>query len=160
MVATGLNPVLAGVYSSRSAFMDHPVTQGAIVAASSLVGGGITAQFLRTGARAANVGNAAKGVSQGTNVVYQGVDKAGVVRYVGITERAPALRFAEHLNSGTGKSLLQYRVVDGATGLSRTGARVWEQTLINKYGLQKNGGLLLNRINSIAPKYWWQYGIK
>jgi RHS repeat-associated protein len=61
MVATGLNPVLAGVYSSRSAFMDNPVTQGAIVAASSLVGGGIAGQFLRTGARAANVGNAARG---------------------------------------------------------------------------------------------------
>jgi hypothetical protein len=70
------------------------------------------------------------------------------------------LRFAEHLNSGTGKSLLQYRVVDGATGLSRTGARVWEQTLINQYGLQKNGGLLLNRINSISPKYWHKHLIK
>jgi hypothetical protein len=34
------------------------------------------------------------------------------------------------------------------------------QTLINQYGLQKNGGLLLNKINSIAPKNWWQYGIK
>ncbi len=100
---------------------------------------------------------AAKG---GSNLVYQGIDKAGVVRYVGITEREAAVRFAEHLNSGTAKSLLQYRVVDGATGLSRTGARVWEQGLINQYGLQKNGGLLLNKINSIAPKNWWQYGIK
>ncbi len=102
---------------------------------------------------------AAKSVTEGTNVVYQGFDKAGVVRYVGITERAPAIRFAEHLNSGTGKSLLQYRVVDGATGLSRTGARVWEQTLINQYGLQKNGGLLFNKINSIAPKNWSTFGI-
>jgi len=103
---------------------------------------------------------ALRGVSKGTNIVYQGIDKAGVVRYVGITKRAPALRFAEHLNSGTGKSLLQYRAVDGATSLSRTGARVWEQGLINQYGLGKNGGLLLNRINSMAPKNWWQYGIK
>lgn len=92
--------------------------------------------------------------------MYQGIDKAGVVRYVGITEREAAVRFAEHLNSGTAKSLLQYRVVDGATGLSRTGARVWEQGLINQYGLQKNGGLLLNKINSRAPTNWWQYGIK
>jgi hypothetical protein len=104
-----------------------------------------------------NVLTASKG---GTNLVYQGIDKAGVVRYVGITERQAAVRFAEHLNSGTAKSLLQYRVVDGATGLSRTGARVWEQTLINQYGLQKNGGLLLNKVNSIAPKNWWQFGIK
>lgn len=63
--------------------------------------------------------------------MYQGFDKAGVVRYIGITERQAAVRFGEHLNSGTSKSLLQYRVVDGATGFSRTQARVWEQTLIN-----------------------------
>lgn len=96
----------------------------------------------------------------GTNSVYQGVDKAGIVRYIGITERETSVRFAEHLNSGTANSLLQYRVVNGATGLGRTQARVWEQTLINQYGLQRNGGVLLNKINSIAPKYWWQYGIR
>jgi RHS repeat-associated protein len=92
----------------------------------------------------------------GTNVVYQGLDAAGKVRYVGITERAAATRFAEHAASiGTGKENLIYRVVNGAEGLSRMDARIWEQTLINQYGLGKNGGLLLNKINSIAPKYWW-----
>lgn len=96
----------------------------------------------------------------GTSVVYQGFDKAGIARYVGITEREAAVRFGEHIGSGTAKSLLRYEVVPGATNLSRTGARVWEQTLINQYGLQKNGGLLLNKINSIAPTNWWQYGIK
>ncbi len=35
-----------------------------------------------------------------------------------------------------------------------------EQNLINKYGLQKNGGQLYNRINSIAPKFWDKYKIK
>jgi RHS repeat-associated protein len=100
--------------------------------------------------------NAAKGVTQGTNVVYQGFNKAGVVEYVGITSRDAAVRFGEHLSSGTAKSLLQYRVVDGATGLTRTQARVWEQTLINQYGLNN----LFNVRNSIAPKYWFQYGIK
>jgi hypothetical protein len=55
---------------------------------------------------------------------------------------------------------LDYRVINGATGLSKTGARVWEQTLINQHGLGKNGGQLINSINSIAPKNWWQYGIK
>ncbi len=104
--------------------------------------------------------NAAKGVNKGANVVYQEFDKAGIVRYVGITERQAAVRFGEHLSSGTAKSLLRYEVVPGATNLSRTGARIWEQGLINQYGLQKNGGMLLNRINSIAPKYWWQHGIK
>ena len=90
-----------------------------------------------------------------TNVVYQGVDAAGNVRYVGITSRPPAVRFAEHAASGTARSALQYRVIDGATGLTRTQARIWEQILINNYGMQKNGGLLLNKINSIAPKHWW-----
>jgi RHS repeat-associated protein len=97
----------------------------------------------------------------GGNLVYQGVDAAGVVRYVGITERSATVRFAEHLNSiGSGKELLNYRVIEGATNLSRTQARIWEQTLINQYGLQKNGGLLINKINSIAPKNWLKYGIK
>jgi hypothetical protein len=104
--------------------------------------------------------NAVRGVRQGNNLVYQGFDKAGVVRYVGITERQAAVRFGEHLSSGSAKSFLRYEVVPGATNLSRTGARVLEQTLINQYGLQKNGGLLLNSINSISPKYWQQHLIK
>jgi hypothetical protein len=36
---------------------------------------------------------------------------------------------------GTGREVLDYSVVDGATGLSKTDARVWEQKLINQYGL-------------------------
>ena len=35
-----------------------------------------------------------------------------------------------------------------------------EQMLINQYGLGKNGGQLLNKINSISPKYWDMYGIE
>lgn len=41
----------------------------------------------------------------------------------------------------------------GATNLTRTGARVWEQTLINQHGLPHNGGTLINKVNSISPKY-------
>ncbi|MGV8094876.1 MAG: RHS repeat-associated core domain-containing protein [Mangrovibacterium sp.] len=97
----------------------------------------------------------------GTNVVYQGLDASEKVRYIGITGRDPGIRFGEQLNSiGTGKELLNYRVIDGATGLTRMQARVWEQTLINHYGLQNGGGQLLNKINSIAPKNWVQHGIK
>lgn len=98
--------------------------------------------------------------TEGANLVYQGIDKAGVIRYVGITERDAAVRFAEHLGSGTAKSSLRFEVIEGATGLSRTQARVLEQNLINQFGLQKSGGQLLNKINSIAPKNWLQYGIK
>ena len=97
----------------------------------------------------------------GSNLVYEGLDAAGKVRYVGITGRDAAVRFGEHLNSvGTGKELLRYQVIKGGEDLSKTQARIWEQTLINQYGLQKNGGLLLNKMNSIAPKNWLQYGIK
>ena len=111
-------------------------------------------RFLRGGKNLTN------GVMKGPNVVYEGFDAVGTVRYVGITSRNPLLRFGEHFSSGTAKSLLDYRVINGATNLNRTQARVLEQRLINQYGLGKNGGQLLNRINSIAPKHWWQYGIK
>jgi hypothetical protein len=114
-------------------------------------------RFLYTSMSRLFTSNAAKG---GTNAVYQGLDAAGKTRYVGITSREPAVRFAEHAASGTAKAPLQYRVIKGAEGLSRIDARIWEQSLINQYGLRKNGGQLFNQINSIAPKYWWQYGIK
>lgn len=95
----------------------------------------------------------------GEYIVYFGSDASGVTRYVGITRREAAIRFAEHAASKTSKSTLQYKIVDGATGLTRTQARTLEQTLINQHGLGKNGGTLFNKINSIAPKYWEQYGI-
>lgn len=93
--------------------------------------------------------------------VYNGIDQFGKIRYVGITSREPGLRFAEHLESfGTGKELLQYRVIKNANNLTRSEARIMEQNLINRYGLGKNGGMLLNKINSISPKYWEKFGIK
>ncbi|MFR0827867.1 hypothetical protein, partial [Bacteroides intestinalis] len=116
---------------------------------------GLVSLLGKSGAKAAT-----QGISAGTNVVYEGRDALGIVRYVGITERDPIVRFAEHLNSGTARATLKYSVVSGAQNLTRIQARVWEQTLINTYGLGKNGGLLFNSINSISPKYWSQYGIK
>ncbi|MEO1254863.1 MAG: hypothetical protein AAFY41_08265, partial [Bacteroidota bacterium] len=122
--------------------------------------GSIGAGRVFSGARYAASRGASTATARGTNVVYQGFDAAGDVRYVGITSREPGVRFAEHLNSGTSKSLLRYRVVEGATGLSRSGARVFEQRLINQFGLQRNGGQLFNKINSISPKKWHLHGIK
>lgn len=92
---------------------------------------------------------------KGAYAVYQGIDKSGAVKYVGITMRDPAVRFAEHLASGTEKALLKFKVIDGARGLTKIDARVLEQKLINKHGLNN----LYNKINSIAQKYWGQYGI-
>ena len=71
------------------------------------------------------------------------------------------IQFAEHLGSvGTGKENLIYRVIDGAKDLSKEQAKVLEQTLINQYGIQKNGGQLINKMNSISPKKWEANGIK
>lgn len=115
------------------------------------------------------IGWGAKGLSRlfgkavgkaGTYSVYRGVDAADKVKYVGITGREPIIRFIEHSNSGTAKSTLKYKVIKGATNLTKDQARMWEQTLINQYGLEKNGGVLINKINSIATKNWGLYGIK
>lgn len=93
-------------------------------------------------------------------MVYEGLDAAGNVKYIGITGRDAAVKFGEHLNLGTARSLLDYLVINGATGLSKTQTRIWQQTLINQYGLGKNGRQIFNKVNSIAPKNWWQFDIK
>ncbi|QCS65097.1 hypothetical protein [Achromobacter denitrificans] len=40
--------------------------------------------------------------------------------------------------------------IEGLENLSRADARAVEQTLINFYGLRKDGGTLINEINSIS----------
>ena len=88
----------------------------------------------------------------GTTSVYQSVDSSGqVVNYVGITGDLQR-RAATHL----GKKGIVINEIPGLGGLSRPDARAVEQVLIEYYGLGKNGGTLLNKINSIAksnPKY-------
>jgi hypothetical protein len=86
--------------------------------------------------------------------VYQGLEN-GIVKYIGITSRDVAERFSEHLASETERAMLRYEVIPGATSLTRDAARVMEQNLLNHYGLDN----LLNKINSIAPKNWAQYGV-
>ncbi|MDC8098668.1 DUF6443 domain-containing protein [Chryseobacterium rhizosphaerae] len=86
--------------------------------------------------------------------VYHGFDVAGKLRYIGITSRDPAIRWAEHAAAGGEKGLLRFDIMNGATGLTKAEARVIEQNFINQYGLQRNGGVLLNKINSIAPNNW------
>lgn len=98
-------------------------------------------------------------VSEGNHSVYIGEDGEGNIRYVGITERSPNVRFAEHLHSESSRASLKYHTIPDATGISKINARIMEQNIINKYGLGKNGGQLFNKINSIAPPYWKRYGI-
>jgi RHS repeat-associated protein len=85
-------------------------------------------------------GIAAKGVTS----VYTAVEN-GAVKYVGITDNLSA-RAAAHLSE---KGIV-IDEIPGLSGLSRSDARSVEQVLIEKYGLGKNGGSLLNKINSIS----------
>lgn len=81
--------------------------------------------------------------------VYRSVNAAGEVQYVGITNNF-LRRAVEH----SGKFLIER--IPGLSRLTRFQARAVEQCLIEYHGLAKNGGTLLNRINSIAasnPRY-------
>ncbi|MGE3467284.1 MAG: RHS repeat-associated core domain-containing protein [Pyrinomonadaceae bacterium] len=102
--------------------------------------------------------DAAVDVAKGSHVVYQGVDRVtGAVKYIGITSRGVAIRAEEHLRAvGTGKELLRYGVIKGYEGLTKLDARIIEQTLINKRGLDN----LLNKRNEIAKRFWRLHGIE
>jgi hypothetical protein len=89
-------------------------------------------------------GAAAANTARGTTTVYQSVTATGRVQYVGITNNI-VRRAAEHLRT----SGIAIEKVLG--GLRRGDARAIEQALIDYHGLSKNGGTLLNRINSISP---------
>ena len=93
----------------------------------------------------------------GNYTCYFGIDDKGNVRYVGITSQEPWERFNQHLTSKTNRADLDYVIKD--MYLTKTQARVWEQNMINKYGLIKNGGQLFNLRNEISPYKWFKYGV-
>ena len=97
---------------------------------------------------------------EGEYSVYYGKNSEEAVKYVGITKRNPEIRWAEHLASNTKRNTLRYELVQEATGLTKNQARILEQQYINLYGLEKNGGQLLNQINSIAPSRWNSFNIR
>lgn len=129
---------------------ENPLVQGAV---GGLFMGGTGSAIRSILAR----GAAATSETGGTYSVYQGLDASGNIRYAGITSRNTAVRFAEHAAGGGEKGSLIFQEIKGATGLSKSSARVMEQNLINQYGLQRNGGQLLNKINSISPSKWGNY---
>jgi hypothetical protein len=94
-----------------------------------------------------------------TWIGYLGTDTNGIVQYVGITSRDALVRWAEHGLEDPAKALLNWSAADGAQFATKLEARVWEQTQINFHGLLRNGGTLINKINSIAEKYWQGLGI-
>jgi RHS repeat-associated protein len=79
----------------------------------------------------------------GKMVVYTSQAANGTTQYVGITNNL-ARRAAEHLSK---KGIQITKLIKG---LNPKSARTVEQCLIEYYGLMKNGGTLINRINSIA----------
>jgi hypothetical protein len=83
----------------------------------------------------------------GPVLVYQSKPHptTGEITYVGITHTF-ATRAATHLRTKG----IEIEPIGQMQNLSRYDARAVEQTLIEFYGLGKNGGTLLNKINSIA----------
>ena len=84
------------------------------------------------------------GYGKGGTVVYHAVED-GATRYVGISDDL-ARRAAEHLR----QKGISIDAIPGLGNLSRADARAVEQALINHHGLERNGGSLMNKINSIA----------
>jgi hypothetical protein len=78
-------------------------------------------------------------------LVYCSRSASEETQYVGITNNLER-RAGQHLR-GAGIGI---QAIPGLGGLSRADARAVEQALIEFHGLGKNGGTLLNRINSIA----------
>ena len=88
--------------------------------------------------------DAAETLPRGNNYVYYSLNSNGIIDYVGITNNFER-RSAEWARKGR---VIQHYV----DGVDRTSARYVEQAVIDTFGMKKNGGLLDNKINSIAPK--------
>ena len=128
-----------------SQIADKKFNSGKDVSAGELVSGGLEVAGI---VPAFKVLKGAKPVvaaaSKNLNVVYRSVQN-GVTKYVGITNNFER-RAAEHFAS---KGMF-IEGIQGLENLARKDARAVEQTLIDHFGLSKNGGSLINKINSIA----------
>jgi len=92
---------------------------------------------------------AVEGSGGGAHSVYISLSTQGRVQYAGITNNL-ARRSVEHLRQNG------FEIQKLLGKLTRDDARAVEQALIEMHGLAKNGGTLVNRINSIArsnPRY-------
>jgi hypothetical protein len=116
----------------------------------TLLGGGAGKGLLRVvtagGAEASAV------INTGKVAVYQSVGANGKFNYIGISNDV-IRRNGQHLRSGMP---IVGQAIPRLSNLSRADAKAVEQALISGYGLGKNGGQLLNKINSISktrPEY-------
>ena len=87
---------------------------------------------------------ASEKLDKGDHFVYIARGSDGIVEYVGITNDF-VRRKAEW--AAKGRKIEFY--IDG---LDRKSARIVEQTVIETFGMAKNGGRLTNKINSISTK--------
>ncbi|UEP24006.1 filamentous hemagglutinin N-terminal domain-containing protein [Burkholderia ambifaria] len=90
-------------------------------------------------------GNSGISPDPGKTAVYVSVAPDGAVQYVGITDNIDA-RAAAHMS----QKGISIDAIPGLENISRADARAVEQVLIEYNGLGKNGGALLNKINSIS----------
>jgi filamentous hemagglutinin len=81
----------------------------------------------------------------GKTAVYSSTAEDGTVQYVGITDNLDA-RSAAHLS----QKGIEIDAIPGLQNISRSDARAVEQVLIEYNGLGKDGGSLINKINSIS----------
>jgi len=81
----------------------------------------------------------------GRTTVYTSTAADGSTQYVGITDNLNARSAAHFSQKG-----IQIDAIPGLENISRSDSRAVEQVLIEYNGLGKNGGSLLNKINSIA----------
>jgi hypothetical protein len=91
-------------------------------------------------------------INTGEVAVYQSIGANGKINYVGITNDMMR-RNAQHLKNG---GSIVGEAIPGLGNLSRLDARAVEQALISGYAAGKNGGQLLNKINSLSktrPEY-------
>ena len=69
---------------------------------------------------------------------------------MGRTDRKPEIHFQEHFHDGSKKNIIvKYEPIK--TTLDYNSSKAAEQILINKYGMEKNGGNLINKVNSRSP---------
>ena len=150
---TGIVGALAGaVIGAVTTGTWEGALKGAAIGGAVGLGAGAAVSYIATGSIATTTSVVVKTLTgtagpavlgTGTNTVYISKTVEGVVQYVGITNDF-ARRALEHLHT---KGIT---ITELIVEMSRYDARAVEQCLIEYYGLMKNGGTLLNRINSIA----------
>lgn len=145
---TGKEQLIAGVKTG----VEVADTVTAVLGAGGLIKSvikspGLIKSIFNKGDDLAAVGPKAAGeaVSIGGRTCVYSCVVEGVTRYVGITDDI-VKRGQAHLRE---KGIVITKV-RGLEGLSRADARAVEQTLIDFHGLGKDGGTLINKINSIS----------